>query len=138
MALSERARQVMAATRTDPAAAYFMAGWYRGGEEGLHQSQGLAFRWELRVAEGGQSWVGWAYHAGVGVSVDYEASTTWYGKAAARGDRAAPFNLGSALVAASRSDIAARRASSSTGGARLPTVCKYQSKGWYSRLVLRY
>jgi len=53
MAPSDRARQVMTAARTDPAAAHRLAGWYHGGEEGLHQSLELAFRWELRAAEGG-------------------------------------------------------------------------------------
>jgi len=44
MAPSERARQVLTAARTDPAAAHRLAGWYEGGEEGLHQSVELAFR----------------------------------------------------------------------------------------------
>jgi len=43
MAPSERARQLLAAARTDPAAAQQLAGWYECGEEGLHQSVELAF-----------------------------------------------------------------------------------------------
>jgi TPR repeat protein len=101
MAPSERARQVMTAARTDPAAAHCLAGWYRGGEEGLFQSPGLAFRWELRAAEGGhleaQSLVARAYKMGAGVVVDVAAATAWFGKAAERGYRSAQFNFGVAL-----------------------------------------
>ena len=102
MAPSERARQVMTAARTDPAVAHRLAGWYRGGEEGLFQSPGLAFRWEWRAAEGGhmeaQRCVAWAYYVGVGVKVDHAAAATWFGEAAERGDRDAQFNFGVALA----------------------------------------
>jgi TPR repeat protein len=86
MAPSERARQVMSDARTDPAAAHRLAGWYRGGEEGLFMSLELAFRWELQAAERGhieaQYNMGICCLKGVGVTVDYEAAATWFAKAA--------------------------------------------------------
>jgi len=64
----------------------------------LFQSPELAFRWELRAADGGhleaQSLVGWAYDGGEGVAVDYAAAAMWFEKAAERGNRLAQFNLG--------------------------------------------
>jgi hypothetical protein len=102
MAPSERARHVMTAARTDPAAAHRLAGWYRNGEEGLHQSLGLSFRWDLRAAEGGhlnaQYNTGVCYDTGKGVEVDNEAAVAWFKTAAERGDRAAQSNLGVALA----------------------------------------
>jgi len=102
MAPSQRARQVMNAARTDLASAHRLAGWYRGGKEGLHQSLGLAFRWYLQAAEGGhleaQVHMGCVYSVGEGVAVDYAAAATWFEKAAGRGDRVAQFNLGLALA----------------------------------------
>jgi len=101
MAPSERARQVLAAARTDPAVACLLDRWYRGGEEGLFQSPGLAFRWDLRAAEGGhlvaQCKVGCAYDVGVGVEVGYEVAATWLTQAVERGDRSAQYNLGLSL-----------------------------------------
>jgi len=86
MAPSEIAKQAMSDARTDPRAAHRLAGWYREGEEGLFQSPGLAFRWELRAAERGhveaQSWVGWVYDAGEGVEVDHVTAVTWSQKVA--------------------------------------------------------
>jgi len=101
MAPSELAKKVMTAARTDPAAAHRLVGWYRGGKEGLFQSPGLAFRWEMRAAERGhveaQSWVGSSYDEGTGVEVDFEAAATWFEKAAEQGDIYAQYNLGFAL-----------------------------------------
>jgi hypothetical protein len=103
MAPSERARQVMSAARTDSTAAHRLAGWYRGGKEGLHQSLDLAFRWELRAADGGyleaQSYVGCAYSVGQGVAVDYAAAATWLERAAGRGHRKSQYNFGCAYNA---------------------------------------
>jgi hypothetical protein len=101
MAPSELAKQMITAARTDPAAAHRLAGLYRGGEEGLLQSSGLAFRWELRAAERGhviaQRFVGEAYRTGVGVEVNYAAATAWLEKAAEQGDCVAQYNLGVAF-----------------------------------------
>jgi len=92
----------MAAARTDPAAAHRLAGWYSGGEEGLHQSLELAFRWELRAAEGGhldaQVNAACAYIEGAGVAVDDAAGVAWLEKVAEGGDRDAQYNLGVALA----------------------------------------
>jgi len=100
MAPSERARRVLTAARTDPAAAHRLAGWYRGGKEGLHQSPGLAFRWELRAAKRGhvkaQGRVASAYNTGSGVAADHVAATAWFGKAASRADRAEGHGVGDA------------------------------------------
>ena len=102
MAPSERARQVMTAARTDPAAAHRLAMWYVGGEEGLFQSPGLACRWSLQAAEGGhvdaQYNTGVYCLIGVGVTVDFEAAATWFAKAAERGNRSAQYNLGVLLA----------------------------------------
>ena len=101
MAPSQRARQVMSAARTDPAAAHRLAGWYRGGDEGLLQSPQLAFRWNLQAAERGHGEAMFetasAYQAGDGVEVDRAAAMMWIEKAADRGDRVAQYNLGTAL-----------------------------------------
>jgi len=102
MAPSERARQVMTAARMDPAAAHRLAGWYREGEEGLHQSLELAFRWGLRAAEGGhvhaQVNTACCYIEGLGVAVDDAAAVAWFEKAAERGDQEARYNLGVVLA----------------------------------------
>ena len=101
MAPSERSRQVMAAARTDPVAAHCLAGWHRGGQEGLHQSLELAFRWELRAAEGGhldaQANTACGYIGGLGVAVDNAEAVVWFEKAAQRGNRRAQYNLGVAF-----------------------------------------
>jgi hypothetical protein len=98
MAPSERAKQVMTAARTDPAVAHLLACWYGGGEEGLFQSPGLAFRWNLRAAEKGhvdaQFAAGCAYSNGEGVDLDSVAATMWFDRAAEQGDVNAQFNLG--------------------------------------------
>ena len=102
MAPSERARQVMSLARTDPAAAFQLAEWYREGEQGLHQYPELAFRWELRAAEGGhvdaQVNTAYNYVHGEGVAVDDAATVAWYEKAAERGDRVAQYSLGVILA----------------------------------------
>jgi TPR repeat protein len=101
MAPSERAKQVMRAARTDPAAAFQLAGWYCFGEEGLHQSPELAFKWNLQAAEGGhleaQGYVGCAYGDGEGVAVNHAVAAPWLEKAAGRGHRISQYNLGSAF-----------------------------------------
>jgi hypothetical protein len=102
MAPSDRARQVMTDARTDPAAAHQLACWYREGEEGLFESPELAFRWNLRAAEGGhieaQLSTDICYDYGEGVAdVDHEAAVTWFKSAAERGNRSAQFNLGYAF-----------------------------------------
>ena len=109
MAPSEIARQVMTAARTDPAAAHLLATWYREGEEGLHQSAGLAFRWELQAAERGhldaQGFLGCAYGAGEGVAVDYAAAATWLERAAGQGHSSAQYNLGIAYAEGTESVV---------------------------------
>jgi len=91
----------MAAACADSAAAHRLAGWYRGGEEGLPQSSELAFRWALRAAERGhveaQYNTGLCYNTGEGVAADYEAAAMWFGRAAEQGERSAQFNLGFAV-----------------------------------------
>jgi TPR repeat protein len=116
MSPSERARQVMTAARTDPAAAFQLAGWYHFGEEGLFQSPELTFRWELRAAELGyvdaQMNMAYKYSHGKGVAADDAAATAWYEKAAERGDRDAQYNLGVILAQGHRTpqsyELAAR------------------------------
>jgi len=81
--------------------AHSLAGWYHRGEQGLYQSLGLAFRWELHAAERGhldaQAYVGCAYSAGDGVAVNYEAAVTWFERAAGRGHLLSQYNLGCAF-----------------------------------------
>jgi len=100
MAPSELARQALTAARTDLAAAFQLAGWYSEGQEGLHQSLELAFRWELRAAERGhleaQSYVGCMYGDGEGVAVDSAAAAMWTERAARRGQIHSQYNLGCA------------------------------------------